>query len=175
MHEELAKIGRKSVQLLQQQQADGATGVVTMLGLEGEGTEEPRIVFEPAPLIEAPIDRATLASSPATGPPPRMMYSLFKSQAASSSASSSSAVMLRPEADVSGDAVMLGPEADARMAEDCESDAVRDAVAVHELQVVIHELQVVYTRTRAVCILCAAIVFACFYLEDEIPKIPPRV
>ena len=97
-HEELAKIGRKSVQLLQQQQADGATGVVTMLGLEGEGTEEPRIVFEPAPLIEAPIDRATLASSPATGPPPRMMYSLFKSQAASSSASSSSAVMLRPEA-----------------------------------------------------------------------------
>ena len=85
MHEELSKIGRKSVKVLQlqQQQANGVTGVVTMLGLEGEGTEEPRIVFEPAPLIEAPIDRATLASSPATGPPPRMMYSLFKSQAAS--------------------------------------------------------------------------------------------
>ena len=84
MHEELADIGRKSVQVLQQQQAAGATGVVTMLGLESEGDMEPRITFEPAPVVVTAI--APLASS-ATGAPSRGIFSLFKSQAASSSSS----------------------------------------------------------------------------------------
>ena len=70
--EELSTINRRAVLELQQQKLAGATGVVTMVN--EEGSDEPRIVFEPAPLIVASINLAPLASSPATGPPPRKMY-----------------------------------------------------------------------------------------------------